>query len=355
MSVNPASSSVSGASVAYISSPDDALDLSNATQSELTDKLSEAISARITFAGSLIDKLLKINKISNQLQTYGTGSFKPVTADSLSATPKTTDALKSLFMNNGPSLGSDTADASATITDLNGLGISINAPKLTPVMIETKDKKGNLVSKNFAWYSDEQIKSLSIYDGPIKSPLYPGANERLKIESGLTTVYRSFDQYAKLTPSQEDVNSTISKVTILAKSLDAEFAAILDKASADSDKLQTVINENFDTRKSQSQQINALAAQQKAQVSELLNKLRVLKLEREANAQKQDNKIGPEVSSIVRNASSRVEGVSRVDADISSQFTSIADVNAADQRLQQELTGLAAGPNTNTPDNRIPV
>lgn len=355
MSINSASSSVTAVSLAYISSPDDALDLSNATQSELTDKLGESISARITVAGSLINKLLKINQIANQLQTYGTGSFKPVTADTLSATPKTTQDLKSLFLNDGPSLGSDNTDASATISDLNGLGISINSPKLTPVMIETKDKKGNLVSKSFAWYTDEQIKGFGLADVPIQSPSYPGAYERLKIESGLTSVYRTFDQYAKLTPSQENVNSTISKVTILAKSLDAELAAILDKASADSDKLQTVINENSDTRKSQSQQINALAAQQKEQVSELLKKLRVLKLEREANAQKQDNKIAPEVSSIVRNASSRVEGVSRVDAELSSQSTSIADVNAADQRLQQELTGLAAGPNTNTPDNRIPV
>lgn len=355
MNINSASSSVTAVSLAYISNPDDALDLSNATQSELTDKLGEAISARITVAGSLINKLFKVNQVSNQLQTYGAGAFKPVTADSLSATPKTTDALKSLFLNNGPSLGSDTADASATISDLNGLGISINAPKLTPMLIETTDRNGKLISKIFSWYSDEQIKNLGLVDAPYKSPIYPGSNEIIKIEPKVIINYRSFDQYAKLTPSQEDVNSTILKITTLAKSLDAEFASVLDKASEDSDKLQTVINENSDTRKSQSQQINALAEQQKEQVSELLNKLRVLKLEREVNIQKQDNKIGPEVSSIVRNASSRVEGVSRVDADISSESASIADVNAAHQRLQQELTGLAAGPNTNTPNNRISV
>lgn len=353
MSISPASSSVTAASLAYIASPDDALDLSNATQSNLTDKLSEAISAQITVSGSLINKLQKINQISSHLQTYGAGSFKPVTTDSLSATPKTSDALKSLFLNSGPSLGSDLADANTTISDLNSLDISINAPKLTPMLIETSDNKGKLISKSFAWYSDDQIKNLG--EAPIKSPIYPGTNERLKIASGLITVYRSFDQYAKLTPSQTDVNTTIAKITALAKSLDAEFASMLDKASEDSDKLQTIINDNADSKKSQSQQISALATQQKEQVSELLKKLRVLKLEREANMQRQENKIGPEIISIVKNASSRVEGISRVDADTSSQSASIADANDGDLQLQQTLTGLAAGPNTNTPDNRIPV
>jgi len=354
MSISPASSSVTAVSLAYIASPDDALDLSNATQSKLTDKLGEAISARITVAGSLINKLIKINQIANQLQAYGTGTFKPVTAASLSATPKNAESLKSLFLNNGPSLGSDLADASRTVADLNDLDIPIGANKLTPVLVEVYDKKGNLLEKSFDWFTDDQLSTIAA--APVESKTYPGANERtISTSSEATLVFSSFDQYAKLTPSQEDVNSTISKITILAKSLDAELASILDKASAASNKLQAVIDENSDTRKSQSQQINALAAQQKEQVSELLNKLRVLKLEREANMQRQENKIGPEISSIVRNASSRVESVSRVDAEFSSQSTSIADVNTADQRLQQELTGLAAGPNTNTPDNRIPV
>lgn len=355
MSISPSSSSVTAVSLAYISSPDDALDLSNATQSTLTDQLREAISTRVALAGSLVNKLLRTNQILSHLQTYGTGSFNPVTLDTLAATPKTTEALKSLFLNDGPSLGSDTADASSAILDLDGLGISINAPKLTPVFIQTTDKKGNVISKSFSWYSDEQIKNFGLADVPIKSPGYPGAHEQLKIESGLTTVYRTFDQYSKLTPSQIDVNSAIAKLSTLAKTMDAEFAAVLDKASEESDKLQLIIDDNSETKKSQSQQINALSAQQKEQVSELLNKLRVLKLERDAKAQRQENKISPEISSIVRNASSRVESVSRVNANILSQLAAIADVNDADQDTQQTLTGLAAGPNTNTPDNRIPV
>lgn len=354
MSISPAGNSATAISLAYISSPDDALDLSNATQSELTDKLRESISAQVTVAGSLINKLERLNQIANRLTTYGTGAFKPVTVDSLSATPKTSAALKSLFDNDGPSLGSDIEDANATISDLNSLGVTINALKLTPQLIEIKDKNKAVVQTYYAWVTDQQIAGIN--STPVKSTTYPGANERsVVVNKDFTLVYSSFDQYAKLTPSQTDVNTAIAKMAELVKSLGTEFSSILDKAREDSNKLQILINNNEDTKKNQSQQIIALAAQQKEQVTAILNKLRILKIEREASLQKQDNKIGPEISAIAKNASNRVENVSSVDADISSRSSSVADANDANRRLQQSLSGLAAGPNTNTPDNRIPV
>lgn len=64
MSISPAGNSATAISLAYISSPDDALDLSNATQSELTDKLRESISVQVTVAGSLINKLERLNQIA---------------------------------------------------------------------------------------------------------------------------------------------------------------------------------------------------------------------------------------------------------------------------------------------------
>lgn len=354
MSISPAGNSATAISLAYISSPDDALDLSNATQSELTDKLRESISVQVTVAGSLINKLERLNQIANHLKTYGTGAFKPVTVDSLSATPKTSAALKSLFDNNGPSLGSDTDDANATISELKGLGITINAPKLTPVLIELQDKNGASLGKSLVWWTDAQLASIKTT--PVKSTIYPDATEsKLSLSKDLNYTITYFDKNAKLTPSQTDVNTVIAKITELAKSIDAEIAAAMDKSSVDADKLQALIDDSADTRKNQSQQINALAAQQKEQVTALLNKLRIIKLEREASLQKQDNKIGPEISAIVKNASDKVENVSGVDADISSRSASVADANDDNRRLQQSLSGLAAGPNTNTPDNRIPV
>lgn len=345
MSINPASSSAPSVSLAYISSPDDALDLSNATQSDLTDTLSNAISVRISAAGSLLNKLERLNQIVNHLNTYGTGAFKPVTAESLSAAPKTTAALKSLFDNNGPSLGASIDDANATISELKGLGISISAPKLTPVLMDYQDKTGASIGKNIQWVTDEQLASLKKLQ-TVKSSVYPNSNElKLPISNDLTIVYTPFEQNAKLTPSQTDVNAAIAKVTELAKSLDEEIAAALGKTSDESDKLQKLIDDNSDSRKNQSQQINALAAQQKEQVTAILNKLRIIRLEREASLQKQDNKIGPEISAIAKNASDRVENVSDVDTDM----------NGDGQQLQQSLSGLVAGPNTNTSDNRIPV
>lgn len=355
MSINPASSSVTAISLAYISSPDDALDLSNATQSTLTDQLRESISAQVTVAGSLINKLERLNLIANHLRSYGTGAFKPVTPESLLATPKTSEAFKSLFDNSVPSLGSDLDDASATLSELNSLGISIYAPKLTPVLIDLQDKTGASISKSFLWFNEGQLESLKTLTS-VKSTFYPDANERkIKIANDFSVVYTSFEKNAKLIPLQADINSAIIKITELAKSMEAEISAAMGKASVEADKIQTLINDNTDVRKNQSQQINALAAQQKEQVTAMLNKLRILRLEREASLQKKDNKIGPEISSIVRNSSDRVENIARVDTDILSRSSSLADAYDDDRRLQQSLTGLTAGPNINTSDNRIPV
>lgn len=355
MNISPASSSLSAVSLAYISNPDDALDLSNATQSELTDKLSDAISARISIAGALVNKLERLNLIVNHLKIYGTGAFKPVTADSLSATPKTTEALKSLFNNNGPSLGSSIEDANATIAELKELGISFDAPKLTPLLIDSQDKTGKSTGQNLVWVGDNLLALLKVLN-PVKSTIYPDANEyKYKISDDITIVYTSFDKNAKISPSQTDINSAIEKITILAKSINAEISAAMDKVSDDFDKLEKIISDNSKERKNQSQQINALANQQKEQVLAIINKIRILKIEREASLQKQDNKIGPEISSIAKNASDRVENISNIDADFLSRSASGADANDDVRRFQQSLTGLAAGPNTNAPDNRIPV
>lgn len=343
MSVNSASSSVAAVSIAYISSPDDALDLSNTIQSNLTDQMRDSISSQITVAASLVNRLIKMNQILIHLQKFGNGLFKPVTVDSLAATPKTSDALKSLFLNDGPSLGTDDTEASATIADLSGLGIAINAPRQTPVLLEVYDKNGNLVSKFFTWLNDAQRNSIG--GSAVKSTTYPGANEQKNKFSDLTVVSYSFDQYSKLTPSQTDVNTAITLISSLAKSLDAEFAATLDDTTKASDKLQKIVDDNADTRKSQSQQISALAAKQQEQLLELLNKFRILKLERDANMRMQAKKIGPEISSLVKNESEKIESVSRIDDDMVGHSLSTTHLNNSDLQLQQILTSLTAGKN----------
>ena len=373
MYVNSASSSVSAVSLAYITSPDDALDLNNATQSDLTDQMRNAISTQVSLAASLVDRLVGTSQILNRLQNYGTGSFKPVTVELLAATPKTSDSLKSLFLNNGPSLGADEPEAGAAISDLSGMGIKINAPRLTPILVNVYDKKGVLQSNFFLWVNDVSRNSLP--GTPVKSTTYPGANEQTVKSSDGMAVYYSFDQYAKFTPSQTDVNTAITQVSLFAKSLEEQIAATLDDATKASDNLQKIIDDNADTRKNQSQQISAMAAQQQQQLAELLNKLKILKIERDTSMRMQEKKIGPEVSSIVKNSTDRVESVSRVNEDMVGQISSGADendsalqlqrilaslaagqnTNSTDLLLQQGLTSLAAGPNTNTPENRIPV
>jgi hypothetical protein len=58
MSVNSASSSIPAVSLAYIASPDDALDLINATQSDLTDQMRNAISSQVTVGGEIFNYTL---------------------------------------------------------------------------------------------------------------------------------------------------------------------------------------------------------------------------------------------------------------------------------------------------------
>lgn len=376
MSVNSASSSVAAFSLAYISSPSDAVDLSNTIQSNLTDQMRDAISSQITVAALLVNRLIKINQILSNLQKFGNGSYKPVTIDTLAATPKTSDALKSLFLNDGPSLGADDLEASATISDLSGIGISINAPRMTPVLLEVYDKKGNLVSKYFSWFNDDQRNSIG--GTAVKSTTYPGANEQKNKFSDLTFVSYSFDQYTKLTPTQTDINTAIAQISTIAKSLDAEFSAMMDSTSKATDKLQEIVDDNVDSRKSQSQQISALAAQQQEKLIELLNKLRMLKLERDVNMKIQAKKSDPELSSLVRNESDKIENIPRIDDDLAGHSTSIVHSNDFYIQLQQILKSLnvgksenisylqrvqapsvlntmTAGANINTPENRISV
>ncbi len=270
----------------FISSPDDAVNVMDAVQVSLTDNIRNAIQQNVSAVSRLTDALGKITNGGYVLSKRLTGAPVPVTASTLESTPKSTTALQSLFVADGPMLGANLQEANETYNLLTSLGAPINAPVITPVLIVVDNMDDKPPVKTVAWYGAAQLADIQELSSPQTSP-YPGSKtyvQTTKNGGGKVTQtinYTTFDSYANRRASPTVLFNSLSMLLSLATAVQAQLAVELANAIKQADKLEDVVDDNRTAVKDEASTVVQRHTERNEQLAEALRLLRVLKAERE--------------------------------------------------------------------------
>ncbi len=270
----------------FIASPDDAVNVMDAVQVYLTDNIRNAIQQNVSAVAKLVDILDKVTNGAYVLSKRLTGPAVPVTVASLESTPKTTTALQSLFVADGPMLGANLQEANQTYNLLASLGVSIDAPVITPVLAVIDDKDDQPPSKFFTWVGAAQLAEIQKL-ASTQTSSYPGSSTYVlttKNGSGKVTQtidYITFDSYANRRATPTVVFNNLTLLTSLAAAIQTQLAVELANAAKQADKLEDVVDDNRNAVKDEASLVGQRHSEREEQLAEALRLLRVLKADRE--------------------------------------------------------------------------
>lgn len=222
------SSPVSGiTTVNYVpASSDEAVSLTSFVSDADSALRSQLARSRLDSALSFITRQYdRLKSLTLRLIDRMSQTIVPVTVDSLTQVQKSDLALRKLFADDGPNLGTSLSESNALYDELIGSGGELKAPISTPVLVERFDGNGKVLAQSFAWASEEQVAMLSILPvGGASS--YPGSNLRetvIRNNQGKvteTTRFTIFSDYANRRPELSALSSAIGSIQ-----------AIVDKTS----------------------------------------------------------------------------------------------------------------------------
>ncbi len=270
----------------FISSPADAVNVMDAVQVSLTDNIRNAIQQNVSAVSRLTDALGKITNGSYVLSKRLTGAPVPVTVALLESTPKTTTALQSLFVADGPMMGANLQEANETYNMLASLGAPVDAPVITPVLIVVDNMDDKPPTKTFAWYGAAQLADVQNLGSAQTSP-YPGSKtyvQTTKNGGGKVTQtinYTTFDSYANRRATPTVLSNSFSMLLSLATAVQAQLEVELANAAKQADKLEDVVDDNRTAVKDEASVVGQRHTERDEQLAEALRLLRVLKAERE--------------------------------------------------------------------------
>jgi hypothetical protein len=299
---SPASTPIS---TFFVGSPEDAVNVMDAVQVSLTDTIRNSIQQNVSAVSRLLDMLGKITGVGLSLFKGLATGVMPVTVISLESTPKTTTDLQSLFLADGPMLGSTLQEANETNQALTDMGIPINAPIQTPVLVVVDNMDGTPPTKTFAWYSNTQLVDVKVLTDVRSSP-YPGSTIFVKSTTNgsgkvtQTVSYTTFDDYANRRTTTAVQFSYLSVLVNLALALQVQLALELAQAAKQADKLEVVVDDHRTAVQDESANLTQRRTARDEQLAEALRQLRVLKAEREELRAKARHRVGSEVEGLVR-------------------------------------------------------
>lgn len=270
----------------FIASPDDAVNVMDAVQVSLTDNIRNAIQQNVSAVAKLVDMLGQVTNGAYVLSKRLTGPAVPVTAASLESTPKTTTALQSLFVADGPMLGANLQEANQTYNLLTTLGSPIDAPVITPVLVVIDDMDNQPPTKMVTWVNASQLADIQKLTSTQTSP-YPGsATYVLTTKNGggkvtQTINYTTFDNYSNRRTTPTVLFNNLSTLITLAAAIQAQLAVELANAAKQADKLEDVVDDNRTAVKDEISTVSQRHTERDEQLAEALRLLRVLKAERE--------------------------------------------------------------------------
>lgn len=269
-----------------VGSSADAVDVLDAVQVTLTDTIRHSIQLNVSAASRLLQILGSTTSAAFSLFKGLTGSMVPVTVSSLETTPKTADALTTLFAADGPNLGQTLAESNQTYDLLTSLGITVDAPVQTPVLLEIDNQDGTPPFKAFGWFSTDQMAAVTALTDQRTSP-YPGARVFVSTTtnaSGKVTQTQTFTAFQDYANRRTTTTLSFTYLTILinvAAIVQAELAQELANASKNSDRLEQQVKDNATALKKESSNVTQVKTARDEQLAEALRQLRVLKAERD--------------------------------------------------------------------------
>ena len=207
----------------FIGSVEDALVFQSLILNVTTDRLREAIQRNLGPAGDSIAKIEAFSSALESLARFAQTSQLPITYGALQASDKTAISLRLLFAKDGPNLGDSLEKSQAALAELAANGVTLNAPKMTPVMTEQFTAVGGKVDftkspsgTSVGWRSELELAAIDPGTAPGS---FPGSVVKT-IESRdaagklvSVTRYTVFIDYANLRPKAEDLNKQFSAYT----------------------------------------------------------------------------------------------------------------------------------------------
>lgn len=256
------------ASANFIGSSEDALVFQSLVLNATTDRLRESILRNLAPASASIAKVELLSSTLARLATFSQSNQVPVTYGALQSAEKTAASLRALFAQDGPNLGESLEKSQAVLSELATSGVTLVAPKQTPVMTESFVAVGGKVdfskspsAASINWRTDQEVATVD--PGSVPGSL-PGTFVKV-IESRdstgklvSVTRYTVFVDYANLRPQKAD--------------LDKEFSAFIEKIRLTLDDLVLRLAETFKTESVLNQRENNEAVQLKDDLKDFFGK-----------------------------------------------------------------------------------
>ena len=256
------------ASASFIGSSEDALVLQSLVFNSTTDRLREYIIRNLGAAGESISKIEKLSATLEKLGKFIQSNWVPATYGSLQAVDNNAASLRSLFAQDGPNLGDSLDKSQAVLDELTAEGVTLDAPKKTPVMTEQFTAVGGKVDFSKApsatsldWRGDQEISTIDsgatpgTFPGSVVKTIESRDSSGKLISATRITV---FVDYANLRPRDAD--------------LDKEFTAYAEKIKLTIDDLVLRLADTFKNESALSQRVNLESFQVKDEQKKFFEK-----------------------------------------------------------------------------------
>ena len=256
------------ASASFIGSSEDALVLQSLVLNSTTDRLREYIIRNLGAAGESISKIEKLSATLEKIGKFIQSNWVPATYGSLQAVDNNAASLRSLFAQDGPNLGDSLDKSQAVLDELTAEGVTLDAPKKTPVMTEQFTAVGGKVDFSKApsatsldWRGDQEISTIDsgatpgTFPGSVVKTIESRDSSGKLISATRITV---FVVYANLRPRDAD--------------LDKEFTAYAEKIKLTIDDLVLRLADTFKNESALSQRVNQESFQVKDEQKKFFEK-----------------------------------------------------------------------------------
>lgn len=274
-------------SASFIGGSEDALLMQSVVLISTTDRLRDNIRRNVSAAGVLVENF---NTLASRLSNLGKvikNDWTPVTYDALKASDKDAVSLRSLFAKDGPNLGDSLSQSTNVLAGLVADGISLSAPKRTPVMEEhftAVDGKIDFSTRpgkaSVDWRSDQDLVSInSVTTAGSFAGSFVKTSEVRDAKGSLisATRYTVFIDYPNLRPSKSDLDTAFSGYLQRLSPILSDLESLFSNISKDTDLLDERIRQEMN--KSNLDQQDYLTNQQQ-KFTNLLEINRLLKIYR---------------------------------------------------------------------------
>jgi hypothetical protein len=229
---------LSTTNLSTVGSADDALDMQQAIQFVVSDKIRNSILVRIDNTKNIGQRLLETNTLLTRLRDTNPGNYQAITLSKFLAAKDSESDLINLLQSDGPKLGNSLINSQNFLNDLSQLNLSIKTNIRYPVLKTTLDKDDNVISTEFIFMNQSQRDSLNSLEKFKDDNLRPIFSELIPGDSPIAIHYESFDSFANLIPSLDDINTSITQLGSNRDSLQNQFSKELAVLSASAMKIQ---------------------------------------------------------------------------------------------------------------------